>query len=92
MSYEGYSQLLCKHGHCWEKNCYEIDEYARQLCPFGHPAVWENMVNTTNGSFEGNERIDGYIELEQIKERVCKHCGSVLETRYRIPKQRKKRQ
>jgi len=82
VSYNGYSQFLCKHGHQWTKDCYELDwtdEKDYPKCPVcGEPHVWENMVNLTNGSFdkEGN-RIDGYVELKplQINKVICANCG-----------------
>ena len=55
MSYEGYSQLLCKNGHYWKKDCYEVDytELKDHKCPVcKKPAIWENMVDITNGSFD----------------------------------------
>lgn len=87
MSYEGYSQFLCKYGHYWTEDCYSAD-LRDSKCPHGHPAVWENMVNTTNGSYdeETGEQIDGYIELKIRSKRTCKHCGTVTEIRYKQPK------
>lgn len=99
MSYEGYSQFLCKKGHYWTVDCNELpqlmwDEPKNQKCPFckGN-AVWENMVNTTNGSFEDGERIDGYIDLK-IKQKIsgiCSCCGKehICEITYCIPKEKK---
>ena len=91
MSYEGYSQFLCKHGHYWTRDCNIIDEFAKQLCPFGHPAVWENMVDVTNGSFDddGKTRIDGYIELEIVHIKECKHCGTITDVTYKVPRKKK---
>ena len=84
MSYEGYTQFLCSLGHYWVKDCYTLSEDSQ--CPTcGGLPFWENMVNITNGSFEGEERIDGYIELEEDVITKCETCGSVLEIRYKIP-------
>ena len=93
MSYEGYSQLLCKNGHYWAKDCYDMDykelkDHKCLIC--GEPAIWENMVNVTNGSFDEDAgRIDGYIELKQKSELsgVCSACGKkhVCEVRYYKP-------
>ncbi|KKK91096.1 hypothetical protein LCGC14_2716410, partial [marine sediment metagenome] len=35
MSYEGYSQLLCKDGHYWTKDCEEMAylELSEHKCP-----------------------------------------------------------
>lgn len=85
MSYEGYSQFMCKNGHSWSVDCYIADEMKE--CPICFsPAIWENMVDTTNGSFddEGNQ-IDGYVELEVESQKICEHCGTILETIYKIP-------
>lgn len=88
MSYEGYSQFLCKNGHGWTSDCMNtgmsLEENKCFTC--GEPAVWENMVNVTNGSFEGDERIDGYVELELLTEKKCEHCDSILERTYKQPK------
>lgn len=90
MSYEGYTQFLCKKGHYWSVDCMgdEPDE-----CPkcFGK-VVWSNMVNVTNGSYDTNpetgkeERIDGYVELEPKKTKTCDKCQSVLEETFKIPR------
>ena len=95
MSYEGYSQLLCKNGHNWNLNCHEMpdlmyEESRDVLCPkCGEKAVWENMVNVTNGSFdEDGERIDGFIDLKikSQKSGICSECGEkhICETTYEI--------
>jgi len=97
MSYEGYLQLLCKNGHQWTLDCYEIDhiELKDHKCPkCDEQAVWENMVDVTNGSFDDNDnRIDGYIKLKVKKKisGVCSCCGKehVCEITYEIPKKKK---
>ena len=96
MGYSGYSRLLCKNGHLWEKDCYEMDflELKDHKCPVcEEPAVWENMVNTTNGSFDDNgKRIDGFIELKVKKKisGICSCCGGehICEITYHIPKKK----
>lgn len=101
MSYEGYSQFLCKEGHYWEVDCYNMP-FDKSLvgCPVCFtPAVWENMVDTTNGSFEDSDyyddeshkkqiRIDGYIELEVLSEEKCDKCGHIIEKKYKIPEKK----
>jgi len=94
MSYEGYSQLLCKNGHKWSVDCNELmycepKDYPE--CPkCGEPHIWENMVNVTNGSFDDNGyRIDGFVELE-VDEEIsgeCSWCGEkhICERIYKIP-------
>jgi len=96
MSYEGYSQLLCKDGHYWEVDCNcTSGKLEDETCPVcSNPAIWENMVDITNGSFdpywsmEEKNRIDGYIELEILKEEKCDKCGSILVRIYKIPKKK----
>lgn len=96
MSYEGYSQLLCKRGHLIEIDCNDDTPAKCNIC--GQPYVWINSVDLTSGSFFYDERlgvctkerIDGYIELEVKKRDIekCEHCGSntYLEVTYKIPK------
>ena len=88
MSYEGYVQYLCKVGHASETDCYEDD---LKVCRCGSPIVWVNYVNTTNGSFEGRKRIDGYVKLKVKQERSCDKCGTILETVFVIPKNKGRR-
>ena len=93
MSYEGYSQLLCKKGHHWTKDCYDMDfmELEEHKCPkCNEPAIWENMVDETNGSFEvDGTRIDGFVELKPKVETsgICSACGEkhICEKTYYIP-------
>lgn len=85
MSYEGYSQFLCKNGHQWTRDCNAVDE-VNECLDCSEPPVWENMVDLTNGSFDGDERIDGYVELELLEPpKTCDKCNSVLEVRYKNP-------
>jgi len=89
MSYEGFSQFLCKKGHYWTKDCYSVT--GEDICPIcKEKFIWENMVDETNGSFEGSLRIDGYVCLEIKEQKKCEHCNSILETTYKIPKKRKR--
>jgi transcription elongation factor Elf1 len=65
------------------------------ICPIcNEEAVWHNMVNITNGSWdEEGKRIDGYIELKEKKKisGICSCCGAehVCEINYEIPKNKK---
>jgi len=97
MGYSGFSQFWCKNGHYWTVDCWrEADVIKDNKCPIcKESAVFRNMVNVTNGSFddEGN-RIDGYIKPELVKEHktICKSCGKehVCECSiYKIPKKEK---
>ena len=98
MSYEGYSQFLCKKGHYWTKDCNELDWTDRKdypkcpICKKKH--IWENRVNVTNGSWDDDgTRIDGYIKLKPKSETsgVCSACGEkhICEKIYHIPKEEK---
>jgi hypothetical protein len=100
MSWEGYEQVVCKKGHQCTQDAYDFDPDEFE-CPIvvrgeicGEKCAWWNQVDTTNGSYEMDERpgfegrevrIDGYIELEIGLEEICGHCKSVLQTLYKIP-------
>lgn len=106
MSYEGYYQFICKDGHYTTEDCYMMEPEDFKCSYIGKdfhgrtgacsaPLAWWNSVNTTNGSFEPDERpgfegreirIDGYVELTPIKTETCDKCHSVLDQRY-IPPQ-----
>ncbi len=94
MSYEGYSQFLCKNGHYWTEDAYTIDTYGVKLCSkCKQPFVWENMVDVTNGSFDDDgTRIDRFIELKPKSETsgVCSACGEkhICNKTYYIPKKK----
>ena len=96
MSYEGYTQYLCKAGHYWTEDCMSEDCFTcdavfhpQHIC--NEPVAWLNMVDITNGSYENNpetnkeERIDGYIELESVETKSCDKCSSILEETFKIP-------
>lgn len=95
MSYEGYSQFLCKKGHYWTLDAYEtMWDDKKQKCPIcKKEEVWKNMVNVTNGSWDDDgRRIDNYIELKVKSETSgkCSACGKkhVCEITYEIPKKK----
>ena len=83
MSFEGYYQKMCPNGHYWQCDVYDESMFCPQC---GNEAIWWNLVDTTNGSFEDGRRIDGYIEPEVVSERKCEHCGSILDKTYIMPK------
>ena len=92
MSYEGFSQLICSEGHYWTLDCNIVEDLQKNLCPIcKKPAVFENMVDITNGSFDDDgTRIDNFIEPEIDKEvkLICK-CGNEHVcscSTYKIPK------
>ena len=65
MSFEGYNQLLCKKGHYFNLDVYDARDIEDIKCPVCKENVaWYNIVDVTNGSYEGKVRIDGYIELK----------------------------
>lgn len=93
MSYEGYSQFLCRNGHYWKVDALGMMfDSEKQQCPIcWEDEVFENMVDVTNGSFdeETGERIDGYINLKIKSENsgTCSNCGEkhICEITYQIP-------
>lgn len=85
MSYEGYDQVLCENGHYHTYDCWEFWKPKGWVCHCGAKAAWSNSVNVTNGSFDGDERIDGYVELEVKDQCKCPTCGHVTERVYKIP-------
>ncbi len=89
MSYEGYTQNICKAGHYYERDCYE--EY--ELCGVPgctEPPAWSNSVDQTNGEEFGvipDEKLDTFI-ISKPGTHECPTCHHVkLEgyTIYRIP-------
>ncbi len=92
MSYERYSQFLCKKGHYWTEDAYTVDTYGVKKCPECKLiSVWENMVDITNCSFDDDgTRIDGYIDLKvkKVRQGNCSACKKphICETTYKIPK------
>jgi uncharacterized protein YlaI len=92
MSFEGYHQLICKKGHYFAKDVYNspIENFECPTCK--DKLAWWNIVDVTNGSFEGKERIDGYIELKiktKAKLCACDKCNNVHiveDATYQIPK------
>lgn len=93
MSYEGYSQFLCKKGHYWTVDCNLLTyKDKKERCPSCNKEfVFENMVNITNGSFDNDgTRIDGFIDLKvkKVRSGFCSECKKqhICETIYKIPK------
>jgi hypothetical protein len=93
MSFEGYNQLLCKKGHYFNLDVYEDRDIEDIKCSFcGENVAWYNIVDVTNGSFDGKERIDGYINLKvktKAKICTCSKCSNVHvveNATYKIPK------
>jgi len=86
MSWEGYYQLICKNKHYWTESAEyrEVDECRCPICK--ELPKWYHIVDITNGSFEGEERIDGYIEPSIATQKKCDKCGSILERTYNVPR------
>lgn len=94
MSFEGYYQLICDKGHYFNEN--DISRHPESLgCTVDScdaNVAWWNLVNTTNGSYEGKKRIDGYIELEMLSKPIickCNKCKNIHVNKvavYKIPK------
>lgn len=87
MSYEGYTQFLCRKGHSFDKDVSQWEEDPK-VCPkCRSKIIWMNMVDITNGSYnDKGKRIDGYVRLKVKSKKVCSKCCSVLEVIYHIPK------
>lgn len=93
MSFEGYYQILCRHGHYHTVNCYDVDR-ENWRCPFCESKIkWENLVNITNGCEDekGND-ISGHIDMSiyiRSKGETCNCCGNKLSyDTYNIPADR----
>lgn len=95
MSFEGYYQVICKNGHHSHTDLnFSTDDWECPDCEA--KCAWWNLVDITNGSYEGMEtsgkRIDGFIEprvKDKAKTCTCKECGNIHATTiqtYHIPK------
>lgn len=52
MSYEGYTEFLCKNGHYY---CVDIHAPAGEVCPIcGEKAAYSSEVDLTNGENEND--------------------------------------
>jgi len=99
MSYEGYTQVLCEKGHFTSYDAYSDTSSNKEWkCPVCKAKrAWYNLVDLTNGSFEGKKRIDGFVELEvDVPAQMCKckECGNehmIVPPTFKIPKKRKQR-
>lgn len=79
MGYSGFTQYFCSNGHVNHRNCYDDDsDLTKNGCDrCGAPIVIYNGVDTTNGSWdENNKRIDGAIEPDVVRmdNFECKCC------------------
>lgn len=77
MSFEGFYQKLCPNGHYTVVDVYRYME----KCPICHQNfVWENLVDMTNGGY------DGLVDLQRDIIEFCSECGQVKNETYVIPK------
>jgi hypothetical protein len=83
MSYEGYTQVLCKKGHYSEEpDDFSGDEWK---CHCGEPVAWFNPVDDTNCDSWGLVTL---IEEKPRKLKTCPTCNQqevVEEATFRIP-------
>ena len=79
MSYEGYTQYICKNGHTWSEDCMTADD--AEPCPEClTKAAWANMVDQTNGCeyLKGNTDDERFVDLpvnlhKQLDDCICGH-------------------
>ena len=92
MSYEGYEQVLCEHGHLSIVDCYSWshDEWRCEATvngkPCGAKCAFINSVDETNGESCGI--IEEFEVAQEVATEVCPTCGHakvVSHTRYKIP-------
>jgi predicted Zn-ribbon and HTH transcriptional regulator len=85
MSFEGYYQLLCPSGHHWTADVHSAEGKGR--CPHcDSEPVWQNTVDLTNGSWDGNNwRIDGYIELKEATAAEICRCPNCDDEHVKTP-------
>ncbi len=99
MSYEGYTQVLCKNGHYDTYDCYAYAEYE---CGFEDSDVWHCPICGEYGEFynsvdQTNCDDVGYIIMEDLllkesKKEQCNlgHYHVVEAATYRIPTEQEK--
>lgn len=85
MSYEGYRQCICPHGHLFTEDAY--DHSMCYLCDPPTKAVWTNEVDQTNGPSEGvipDEEFDRVCQIAPATpyvEFTCPTCGQGVEAK-----------
>lgn len=87
MSYEGYSQFICKNGHYSHQD--EKYDSAPDPCTCGAEYIWENQVDETNCDAHGvipMDVINSFILTNEVTE-VCNlgHKHVTAEAIYKIP-------
>jgi hypothetical protein len=86
MSYEGYTQHICKHGHRFDRDAYD----SNNICDFcGTKSVFENSVDETNCDSVGIIPPFCWLQLQISPEKteICNlgHVHIVEYSKYRIP-------
>jgi hypothetical protein len=75
MSFSGYYRFLCGNGHLDERDCLAFDhecEISDWVCSHcQEPAVWWEIVDTTNDEGDPTE----LIEVLEAQSSVCELCG-----------------
>jgi hypothetical protein len=92
MSYEGYEQHICEHGHRFDVSCQYVPEQDGDevTCDCEAKSVFYNEVDTTNCDEYGvipNKVWDEKFLLSKEKAEVCNlgHTHIVEWATYRIP-------
>ena len=84
MSYEGYTQNICKNGHLFDR-----DAFSRTICDCGAEAAWPNQVDETNCYGVGFIPFEEFKKLMLTPTRVktCNlgHQHVLEEATYRLP-------
>jgi len=87
MSFEGYTQRICKNGHYYEADVYQTE----QSCPHCKAeAAWENLVDQTNCEDAGLISRDQIIAMLLDKGPVlcrceCGHSHTKEQAVFKIP-------
>ncbi len=85
MSYEGYVQHICTHGHRYDKDVYEPE----QTCHCGSPSAWHNSVDLTNGDSYGrisSQEFERFLREPAVVETCNLGCQHITkEATYNIP-------
>lgn len=88
MSYEGYTEFMCRKGHAFTKDAYEALPESCGAC--GDPIVWAREVDVTNGEDPADPgTLPSKLRIkEQAKYETCPTCGHrelTEEALYHVP-------
>ena len=85
MSFEGYYQILCTHGHYTEIDVYDFSERNYKCLICSAIIGWKNLVDQTNATDTGK------VNLEKTNTHdltSCAYCaGRGYNNRYRKPRE-----